>query len=164
MTLDLFHSKCDKLEMATLAQTVNVLQSLLLTRGEQTIKTPTYHVFSLYKGHRGGQLVPGEWESGEAGGLPRLSGSASIKRGVLTLTVVNTGARSPVEAQIKLPSQTVQSVAVQQMSAPALSACNTFDEPETLAPRDISIEASGEEFAFEFPPASITALTIRLAS
>ena len=34
MTLDLFHEKSDKVSMAALAQTVNVLQSLLLTRGE----------------------------------------------------------------------------------------------------------------------------------
>lgn len=164
MTLDLFHTKCDKVEMATLAQAVNVLQSLLMTRGAQTIKTPTYHVFSLYKGHRGGQLVPGEWESGEAGGLPRLSGSASLKRGVLTVTIVNTGARSPVEAQIKLPSQTIAGVTAQQMSAPALSACNTFEEPDTLAPREITIQAGDEEFSCEFPPASVTVLTIKLES
>ena len=163
MTLDLFHAKADKLEMATLAQAVNVLQSLLLVSHTQAVKTPTYHVFSLYKGHRGGQLLPSQWESGEAGGLPRLSGSASIKRGVVTLTVVNTGARSPVEAQIKLPSHSIENVEVQQMSAPALSACNTFDEPETLAPREVPMSASGDEFAFAFPPASVTALTIKLA-
>ena len=164
MTLDLFHAKSDKLEMAVLAQAVNVLQSLLLTRGEQTVKTPTYHVFSLYQGHRGGQLLPADWEGGEAGGLPRLSGSASIKRGVVTLTVVNTGARSPVEAQIKLPSQTIESVEAHQMSAPALSACNSFDEPETLMPREVPLSAEGDEFSFAFPPASVTAITIKLAS
>ena len=109
MTLDLFHEKSDVLSMATLAQTVNVLQSLLQTRGDQTIKTPTYHVFSLYRDHRGGQLLPSNWESGEAGGLPRLSGSASIRDGVVTLTIVNTGARSPVEANVALPSMTIQS-------------------------------------------------------
>ncbi len=164
MTLDLFHAKCDKLEMATLAQTVNVLQSLLLVRGEQTVKTPTYHVFDLYRGHRGGQVVPADWEGGEAGGLPRLSGSASVKRGVVTLTVVNTGARSPVEATIKLPSHAIESVEARQMSAPALSACNTFDEPETVAPHEVEVSASEGEFTFAFPPASVTALSIRLGT
>ena len=163
MTLDLFHEKADKLAVATLAQTVNVLQSLLQTRGEQTIKTPTYHVFSLYKNHRGGALIPSQWESGEAGGLPRLSGSASIKNGVVTLTVVNTGARSPVEATIALPSMTIESARAQQMSAPALSACNTFEDPETLAPQSVQAEASSDSLLLTFPPASVTAISIRLA-
>ena len=164
MTLDLFHEKAGKLAVATLAQTVNVLQCLLQTRGAQTIKTPTYHVFSLYKNHRGGQLLPAQWHSGEAGGLPRLSGSASMQNGVVTLTVVNTGARSPVEATISLPSMTVESASARQMSAPALSACNTFDDPETLQPHAVEARIEGDDLSMQFPPASVTALSIRLAS
>ena len=163
MTLDLFHEKSDVLAVATLAQTINVLQCLLQTRGEQTIKTPTYHVFSLYRGHRGGQLLPSKWESGEAGGLPRLSGSASIHNGVVTLTVVNTGARSPVEANITLPSMTIESVSARQMSAPALSACNTFEDPETLSPQNVKAELQGESLLVALPPASVTAISIKLA-
>ena len=163
MTLDLFHEKSDKLAVATLAQTVNVLQCLLQTRGEQTIKTPTYHVFSLYKNHRGGRLVPSQWESGEAGGLPRLSGSASLKNGVVTLTVVNTGARSPVEATIALPSLKIESVTARQMNAPALSTCNTFDDPETIVPRNVNANVEGDSLLLAFPPASVTALSLKLA-
>ena len=148
MTLDLFHEKSEKLAAATLAQTVNVLQSLLQTRGDQTIKTPTYHVFDLYRGHRGGRLLQSQWESGEAGGLPRLSGSASIHNGVVTLTVVNTGARSPVEATIALPSLTIESVTARQMSAPALSECNTFEDPETLKPQPLEAKGAGRQFVF----------------
>ena len=164
MTLDLFHEKSDKLAVATLAQTVNVLQSLLQTRGEQTIKTPTYHVFALYKEHRGGQTLPAQWESGEAGGLPRLSGSASLRNGVVTLTVVNSGARSPVEATIALPSVTIESARARQMSAPALSACNTFDDPDTLQPRTTEVKTEGDRLTMEFPAASISAISIKLAS
>ena len=162
MTLDLFHEKSGKLAVATLAQTVNVLQCLLQTRGEQTVKTPTYHAFSLYKNHRGGQLLPSQWESGEAGGLPRLSGSASIKNGVVTLSVVNTGARSPVEATIALPSVSIESATAHQLSAPALSARNTFDDPETLTPQNVEIIPQGDSLLMTFPPASITAISIRL--
>ena len=130
----------------------------------RTIKTPTYHVFSLYKNHRGGKLLPSQWESGDAGGLPRLSGSASLQNGVVTLTVVNTGARSPVEATIALPSVTIESASARQMSAPALSACNTFDDPNALQPQTVEVKAEGDSFTMEFPPASISVISIRLAS
>jgi len=52
--------------MANLAQTINVLQALILTQeGEETIVlTPTYHVFDLYKEHQDATLLPIELEPG----------------------------------------------------------------------------------------------------
>ena len=35
--------------MANLAQTVNVLQTIVLTKGSQMLLTPTYHVFDMLK-------------------------------------------------------------------------------------------------------------------
>ena len=43
--------------MANLAQTVNVLQAVILTEGEKMIKTPTYHVFEMFKLHQDAELV-----------------------------------------------------------------------------------------------------------
>ena len=37
--------------MANIAQTVNVLQAIILTEGEKMVLTPTYYVFDLYKAH-----------------------------------------------------------------------------------------------------------------
>ena len=162
LTLDLFARKADKVEIATLAQTVNVLQSLLLTNGSQMVKTPTYHVFSLYQGHRGGEVIADEWETGEAGGLPRLSGSASVKDNVLTLSVVNTGARSPVEAQIRVNAVSVEAVAAFSLSSTSLSACNTWDEPENVAPHAVEVTPDGDGWTHLFPPASVTVFEVKL--
>ena len=38
--------------MANIAQTVNVLQAVLLTDGEHLVLTPTYHVFEMNKDHQ----------------------------------------------------------------------------------------------------------------
>jgi alpha-N-arabinofuranosidase len=56
ITLDIFHRNSDKLRAACVAQTVNVLNSLILTQGEHTILTPNYHVFDLYQVHRDGEI------------------------------------------------------------------------------------------------------------
>ena len=53
ITLNIFNRHCDRVVMANLAQTVNVLQSVLLTEGDKVVLTPTYHVFDLYKAHQG---------------------------------------------------------------------------------------------------------------
>ena len=53
LTLDLLQRNCDKVAMACNAQTVNVLNSLILTEGEATVLTPNYDVFMMYRPHRG---------------------------------------------------------------------------------------------------------------
>ncbi len=168
MTLDLFHRKCKVLWMANLSQGVNVGQALLHTFEEITVRTPTFHVFDLYKRHRGGQLLHADFESGEAGGLPRLSGSASYQNGVVTLSVVNSGARSPVEATVEMPGSNLEMVAAKELSGEGLAAQNTAEAPETLAPREIAPKfepaTSKSSFVHTFAPASVTVFLIKLAS
>lgn len=53
LTLDLLQRNCDKVTMACNAQTINVLNSLILTEGDRTILTPNYDVFMMYRAHRG---------------------------------------------------------------------------------------------------------------
>ena len=49
--------------MANIAQTVNVLQAMILTDKEKMLLTPTYHVFEMYKVHQGATLLPVELQS-----------------------------------------------------------------------------------------------------
>ena len=49
LTLNIFNKHSDRVRMANLAQTVNVLQSVILTDGEKMVKTPTYYVFKMFK-------------------------------------------------------------------------------------------------------------------
>ena len=57
ITLNIFNKHCDRVKMANLAQMVNVLQSVILTEGPKMIKTPTYHVFHMYRHHQGATLL-----------------------------------------------------------------------------------------------------------
>ena len=50
--LNVFNRHSDRVVMANLAQAVNVLQSVILTEDDKMIKTPTYHVFDLFKTHQ----------------------------------------------------------------------------------------------------------------
>ena len=57
ITLNIFNKHADRVRMANLAQTVNVLQSVILTEGSKMVLTPTYHVFDLYKVHQKATLL-----------------------------------------------------------------------------------------------------------
>jgi alpha-N-arabinofuranosidase len=175
LTLDIFNRHADKVVMANIAQTINVLQALLLTDGDKMLKTPTYHVYDLYKVHQGAQAVRAHFETteldctvgGTARKLPLLSGSASLTGTALTLTVVNTSANEAVEAGIRLFGDAQASeIHAGTLAYPAgdLHAHNTHDAPETVTvwQSDKPHRIQDPRIAYTFPPASVTRLTLTL--
>ena len=52
LTLNIFNNHCDRVKMANLAQCVNVLQAVILTKEEKMILTPTYWVMEMYNVHQ----------------------------------------------------------------------------------------------------------------
>ena len=60
LTLNIFNQHCERVTMANIAQTVNVLQALILTEegSDRMLLTPTYHVFEMYKVHQDATLLP----------------------------------------------------------------------------------------------------------
>ena len=84
-TLDIFNKHCDRVRMANIAQTVNVLQAMILTQGEKMLLTPSYHVFEMYAAHQGAAMAPVDVQSERyehAGySVPAVSASASVDAG-----------------------------------------------------------------------------------
>jgi len=46
--LNIFNNHAERVKMANIAQTINVLQAMILTDKEKMIVTPTYHVYEMY--------------------------------------------------------------------------------------------------------------------
>src|SRR5690606_38993126 len=93
-TLDIFNKHCDRVRMANIAQTVNVLQAMVLTQNEKILLTPTYHVFDLYSVHQDATMVPVDVQSEQYAlgdySVPAVSASASVdQEGKLHITMSN---------------------------------------------------------------------------
>ena len=169
LTLDIFNRNADKLVMANIAQTVNVLQAMVLTQGEKMITTPTYHVFEMYRWHQGARGIEACFEAPpisfatgeEKRQLPGLAGSASLKGDLLTLSVVNPHAALPVQSDIEWGGGHVREPTISVLTHNDLTAHNTFDEPQVLTPRTAPWEATDRH---TFPPASVTVIRARLSS
>jgi alpha-N-arabinofuranosidase len=58
MTLNIFNNHSDRVRMANLAQTINVLQAVILTEGAKMLLTPTYHVMEMYNIHQDATFLP----------------------------------------------------------------------------------------------------------
>ncbi|WP_460545476.1 alpha-N-arabinofuranosidase [Glycomyces halotolerans] len=140
---DIFHRHADRLVMANIAQTVNVLQAMILTDPDSgaLVKTPTYHVFEMNKGHQDAASLRVDLPGGlpdRAVGESRLetvSVSASRKDGRMLVSLSNLDAEQAVEVDLDLRGGSVGHVASRILTAEALQAHNSPDEPDAIAPR-----------------------------
>ena len=162
LTLNIFNAHADRIVMANLAQTVNVLQSVILTEGDKMVLTPTYHVFDLYKAHQEGTLVPVHVDADDsAEGVKRISASASLKGDVLTVTLANTSATESCEVPISLCG-TKPAKAEGRVLAGEMHAKNDFSaSPVAIAPLT-SITLSSDEVRVTLPACSVAEITIQL--
>lgn len=122
------------MRMANLAQTINDLQALVLTRGGQMVLTPTYHVFDLFKVHQDAKWLPVSFKSpdyimGEQK-ITALNASASRdSSGTVHITMVNLDPNRNIMVRTTFNNITWKQVAGQILSSAKLSDINSFDQP-----------------------------------
>jgi alpha-L-arabinofuranosidase len=170
-TLNILQRHCDRVKMANIAQTINVLQSIILTDKDKMVLTPTYHVFDMYKVHQDATRLATDANSpkyrlGDAS-IPSLSVSSSRdKAGKVHVSFCNLDAARPLPATIKLEKMQALSVSGTILAADSIAAHNTFDSPDKVKP----VRYEGAELADEntitltLPPASIVVLEIESVS
>jgi len=100
---------------------------------------------------------------GQEARIPWLSGSASVKDGALTLSVVNAHAEAPIEAEIELRAGGWGRTTVRTLTASDIHAHNTFDAPDAVSPAASALDASGQRLRYTFAPASVTVFNVALA-
>ncbi len=169
LTLDTFNRHADKVAMANVAQLINNLHSLFLAREDKFVATPNFHVFEMYAAHHGGQSLRTVFEApkvgaraGKAAALPGLAGSASLHDKTLVLTVVNPHAGEAQEAEISVRGAAIVSGKARLLTASDIHAHNTFENPRGVEPKASEVPAQAKTLTWQFPPASVTRLELRL--
>lgn len=158
ITLDIFNKYADRVTMANIAQTVNVLQALILTKGKQMLRTPTYHVYKLYAAHQGGTSLNTIIKTSKKNKIPLLSGSCSYKDDTITLTLVNNHARKEIKANVKIKGlKDFTITSYEMLSGEDIHDHNTFEVPNKVIP--LKREAQLENFVL--PPASVNRIQLK---
>lgn len=170
INLNLFNNYNKRVQMANLAQIVNVLQALVLTEGERMLLTPTYHVFDMYQVHMDAQRLELNYESpaysfGDET-IPQLSLSASRNaEGVVHVTACNLSHTDELEVVCRLDSfQTsdAASVSGRILHHDDFGAYNTFEEPNRVQLADWSdLSLENNELRFTLPPASVGVIALK---
>lgn len=166
LTFHIFHKHAQRVHMANIAQTINVLQAMVLTDKERILLTPTYHVFEMFKAHQDGIYLPLELttpsETYNDLPLPQISASASRDTtGAVTLSLANTHPTReiPLKAEV---GRSFSNATGRILTAGVLDAHNTFDAPETVQPQTFtSLTLSAGKLTLTLPPRSVLTVTLR---
>lgn len=165
-TLNIFHKHCERVQMANLAQTINVLQAVILTDDEKMLLTPTYHVMEMYKVHQDATLLPLEVESEdyvlEGEKLPAISASASKdKNGITHVSLVNIHSSKDQEISIDIEGAKYKNVTGRILASKSLQDHNTFDNPEKIKPATFKgAKLKGNTLNVKLPPFSVVVLEL----
>jgi alpha-N-arabinofuranosidase len=164
--LNAFNSNCRRVRMANIAQTNNVLQAMILTKGEKMIVTPTYHVFEMYKVHQDATLLPVELECGNYRFgdeiVPAINVSASKDNsGKIHVSLCNLDPENSVEIDCKVQGAGADKVSGRVLTADAMAAHNTFDAPQAVRPAKFNgFKLDGDILTMTLPSKSVVVLEI----
>ncbi len=161
--LDLFNRHCDRVFMANIAQTVNVLQAIILTKDEKMVLTPTYYVFDLYRHHMDARelscVIEAEMEGTEKHRVPGITASASEKDGIVTLTLSSLHPEKGVEVRVTLDGKPVQVTG--RILRGGMDAYNDFDSAPLKITEFTDCEFTENGILVKMPPCAVAELRIR---
>jgi alpha-N-arabinofuranosidase len=154
--------------MTNIAQTVNVLQAMILTSKEKMLRTPTYWVYEMFKVHQGGTSLPIELTAPDyAFGqkkIPMVSASATraADKSAVYVSLVNTSPSQPVTLSARLAGVSPKAVTGRILTAPAIDAHNTFDAPDTVKPIAFGgASVAGGSLTVTLPAKAVVILTLK---
>jgi alpha-N-arabinofuranosidase len=136
--LNTFNQHADRVKVANLAQMVNVLQAVILTRDEKMVLTPTYHVFRMLVPHQEAQLLSTDLRCEnyvyEKRQIPSISASASVdKEGRVHVSIANLNPNKAITLSCPVIGDTFKNITGEVLTAD-MSAFNTFENPEAVKP------------------------------
>nr|WP_284054571.1 alpha-L-arabinofuranosidase C-terminal domain-containing protein [Stakelama marina] len=167
LNFDIFAKHADRVRGANIAQMVNVLQAMLLVKGDKMVKTPTYWVFDMYKQYQDGTVLPvdvqantykkNEWE------LKSVSSSAVRgKDGVIHMGLTNVDPHHPQRVTVKLDGVKENSVTGRILTADKMDAHNTFANPDLVKPAAFNgARMSNGTLTVTLPAKSVVMLDIK---
>jgi alpha-N-arabinofuranosidase len=167
VTLNIFNNHSDRVRMANLAQTINVLQAVILTDGPKMLLTPTYHVMEMYNVHQDATLLPIHVKSNSYvvgnGKLPAVSVSASKDSlGRTHISLTNIDAKKPQAVSIDLAGHTFKTITGRILASSKLQDYNSFDQPDKIKPVPFTgATLKGDQLNVTLPPFSVVVLELK---
>jgi alpha-N-arabinofuranosidase len=167
VTLNVFNRYPERIQMANIAQIVNVLQSMILTDADRMVLTPSYHVFDLYKIHQQAVSLPLDIVvdkreiRGRQVGMVNASASRA-EDGTINITLANIDLDNARGVEIDLAAFTPRTVQGRMITAANVTDHNTYDDPHRIEPEPFSgARIENGRLICRMPAKSIVSLQIK---
>lgn len=131
ISFNIFNNHADRVRMTNIAQTINVLQAVVLTRGEQMVLTPTFYAFEMYNCHHDAALIHTKVDakaySFNGEDIPGIHASASQDaQGRVNVSLANPNPNQAVQAYIALNDYAASRVSASIITAEKMNDFNDF--------------------------------------
>ncbi len=140
INLNIFNNHADRVRMSNIAQMINVLQAVILTKEKEMVLTPTYYVFKLYKVHQDGTMLPIEVKCNqytlEGKSLDAVNASASLKNGIVSITLCNLDPNNTQQISFEIAGLTPSKVSGKVVTASKINAYNDFGKKAEVMEAD----------------------------
>jgi len=166
MSFNMFNNRCRRIKMAGVAQPVNFIQPLVLTKSPPTtslVKTPTLYVFKMYKVHQQAKMVPVTLTTTNIQNVPIITASSSVdSMGKLHISMCNALASSTQTVAISLNNApTYTSCTATIITGPAYNSYNNFDVAEIVTIQNFTgATLSGTSVNLTMPAHSVVTLEL----
>jgi len=125
--------------MTSIAQTINVLQAMILTDGPKMVLTPTYHVFHMFIPFQGATSLPVDLKTPKytfgKTSVPEVSVSAArVASGDIDVALVNLNPDHSAKVSVAIAGAKPGEVSGTILTGPTMDAHNTFDDPDAVHP------------------------------
>lgn len=166
INLNIFAKHADRVRMTAIAQMVNVLQAMILTKDGEMVLTPTYHVFEMYKPWQDATVVPMSLDTPTyqegAYQLPAVSGSAvKTRAGSIHVGLANADPGQTNRVTIRLGGAKAGKVSGRILTAGAIDARNDFGKAEVVKPAPFGgARIKGSDLIVDLPAKSVVVLEL----
>lgn len=165
LNLNIFARHAERVRGANIAQMINVLQAMIMTDQGKMVLTPTYYVFKMLVPFQDAAFVPVTFNAGRYTNgnltLPRIDAiAARDQAGKLWLEITNVDPDQPVEIAASLSGIKPKAATGETLTAAKVDSVNTFDAPNTVKPKLISVKVEGGKLKLKLEPKSVTVISV----
>ena len=136
VNLNIFHKHCDRVKMTSVAQMVNVLQAMVLTRGNEMVLTPTYYVFKNVFRASGRLTAPVDLQCELIPTGRQYQPSAHPRQGdkkAGSISPSRTSTEKALDLRCELKGATGAKLSGEIITAATMNAYNDFGKPEAVS-------------------------------
>lgn len=164
---NIFQRHADRVRMANIAQTVNVLQAMVQTDGPKMALTPTYYAFLMYRPFQGATAFPVNVTTPDyvfgSDKVPAIDVTAARGTdGAIYVGLVNADPHQDADVALALDGVKEGRISGQLLTGAAMDSRNDFGKPEGVHPVPFTgARWSGGNLEVHMPSKSVVVLKLQ---